>query len=533
MLGSVRKIIVIFNLNKKIFVKRTLAIKLDTKIEERAAKNTFAGIVAFIITFLQSILIVPLILSNWGTIKYGHWISLFAGFTLLQTLDLGHQNYIGNEINILHHKSKVELHTVLSSSLLIAWLIGFSEVLITLFIIFSGNLSHFLGLTNAEFELSYALVVLVIMWFIFGSVSGILIRLLVPIGKFYELQWIAIIIKLFQFVALLAVVLMNGSILTAALTYSLVQSILTIFTLIYLKNVVPEYYPWWKKGNFKVGLNNFFKSLVLTINSIVQQLSINGLILFVSNFYQVVQVPVFTTIRTLTNTAGTVTSIIISSVNPDIVKYYSKGEDRKIFLALTTNLFISGLIVNIALVLSLFFIEPLYKIWTGGKLSFNKSLFLFLASGISFANFGIGMVTYFFGVNKLRQFTLINLSRGFTLFFIAFLLTFKFQLSTVGFSVACSEIIASVIFPLYLMNKEYETFLDRDNVLFLLLAIIPPILIFCLAILTFFNQLSILVIAIVLLIIVWIYYYNWQIIDIEIKNRLTEILNKYLKINLG
>lgn len=506
---------------------------MTSTIEKRAAKNTFVGVFSFILTFLQSILIVPIILSSWGTLKYGNWIALFAGFTLLQTLDLGHQNYIANEINVLYHKSKTELQKVLGSSLLIAWLVGFIELIITIFIIFSGNLSIFLGLDAAEFELSYALLSLVIMWFIFGSVSGILIRLLVPVGKYYELQWISIIIKLFQFLALLIIVLLKGSILTSAVIYSAVQSILTIVALLYLKNKLPEFYPWWQNVKFKIALKNFFKSIILTINTIIQQLSVNGLILFISNFYQVMQVPVFTTIKTLTNTAGSVTVIIISSVNPDIVKYYSTGDDRKLFLTLTTNLFLSGLIVNVALVLSLFFVEPLYNLWTKNALTFNINLFLFLAAGVTFSNFGIGFVTYFFGVNKLKQLTLINLSRSFILFFISYLLINKAQLSTIGFGVACSEIIASVILPIYLFQKEYKSFLDRKTITFLILSIIPPILIGCLAIFSYFNYLSAFVITIALMIIILVYYFNWKIIDTEVKKRLLEMLNKYLKLNIS
>ena len=41
---------------------------------------------------------------------------------------------------------------------------------------------------------------LIMMWFAFGSVSGILIRILIPIGKPYEQQWISIITGIIQFV---------------------------------------------------------------------------------------------------------------------------------------------------------------------------------------------------------------------------------------------------------------------------------------------------------------------------------------------
>lgn len=467
-----------------------------------------------------------MILISWGPEKYGHWIALFAAFTLLQTLDLGHQNFIANELNVLYHKSKQELQKVLSSSLQVAWLIGFIELLITVSIIFSGKLSVLLGLDPTMFELSYSLLTLITMWFIFGSISGILIRLLVPVGKFYELQWISLIIKFIQFLVLIIIVLLKGSIFTAAISYSIVQSILTIFTLLYLKKLLPEFYPWWSNGSLKVAFNNFFKSIILTINTIVQQLSVNGLILFVSTFYQVIQVPVFTTIRTLTNTAGNFTSIIISAVNPDIVKYYSRGEDRKLFLALTTNLFISGFIVNILLVVSLFFIEPLYRIWTNNQLDFNLSLFLFLSAGLSYTNFGIGFVNYFFGVNKLKQFTYINFSKSIALFVIAYLLIGYDDLATIGLCVAISELISSVIIPIYFMKLDKPELFKDKNIRFFVLSILPPMLISILAILNYFNFFSLFIVLLILLLMIVIYYLIWEMIDVEVKSRLRTMIKK-------
>ena len=322
---------------------------LVSTAEKRALKNTYVGVLSFILTFLQSILIVPIILNSWGAVKYGNWITLFAAFTLLQSVDLGHQNYIGNEVNVLYHKNRNDLKKTLSSSLLMAFIIGLLEVLLTVYIILSGSATSILGLDTSQTELAISLLILMMMWFSIGSITGILMRLLIPIGKLYEQQWISLIIRLIQFFALLTIVLIKGSILSAAISYSIVQLVLSFIALLKIKQYVPEFYPWWQNANFTVGLKNFGKSIVLTVNSIVQQLSLSGLILFVSNFYQIIQVPVYSTIRTLTNTAGMVTNIMSTAVFPETIKYYAKGEDKKLYFSLTINVFLSGLIVNTAI----------------------------------------------------------------------------------------------------------------------------------------------------------------------------------------
>jgi len=50
-----------------------------------------------------------------------------AGFSLLQTLDLGHQNYVGNQLNVQYHSDISQFRRTLGSSLLIAYFLGLVE----------------------------------------------------------------------------------------------------------------------------------------------------------------------------------------------------------------------------------------------------------------------------------------------------------------------------------------------------------------------------------------------------------------------
>jgi O-antigen/teichoic acid export membrane protein len=243
----------------------------------------------------------------------------------------------------------------------------------------------------------------------------------------------------------------------------------------------------------------------------------------------VIQVPVFTTIRTLTNTAGSFTSIINSAVSPDVVKYYSKGEDKKLIMTLITTLFLSGFVINLSLILSLYFIEPLYKIWTNNELTFELNLFLFLAASVSFSNFGMGFVNYFFGANKLKQFTFINVFKVTSLFIVAYVLVSFKELSTVAISVAVSELISSVIVPLYLMKKEMPDLFKGPDKKFLTISLIPPTLLIILSILNLLGIYSLIIVTFFLVIMVFSYQFSWKIIDIEIKKRIKSVIKQYLK----
>src|SRR5437867_7541300 len=55
----------------------------------------------------QTLALVPILLKYWGNANYGLWLALLAGFNLLQSLDLGHQNYVGNQLNMRSEERRV------------------------------------------------------------------------------------------------------------------------------------------------------------------------------------------------------------------------------------------------------------------------------------------------------------------------------------------------------------------------------------------------------------------------------------------
>ena len=65
-------------------------------IESRLASASLASFASFIVTLLQSLLMVPLLLAVWKPEVYGQWIVVTTAFGLLTTMDLGLQNYVGN-----------------------------------------------------------------------------------------------------------------------------------------------------------------------------------------------------------------------------------------------------------------------------------------------------------------------------------------------------------------------------------------------------------------------------------------------------
>lgn len=510
----------------------------NSSIERRAFKNTVVGAFSFLVTLCQTLLLVPILLKCWGNASYGLWLTLMAGFNLLQTLDLGHQNYVGNQLNVQYHTDIHQFRRTLGSSLLIAFFFGLVEIGICLLLIVSGNLTVFLSIPSqviAEHQLSLGLLLLMTMWLLFGSVGGIIVRIMIPAGMLYQSQWLGIAVRLAQFISIVIVAVGSGSILAACLWFAIVQSVMSLLVFRYIKMKLPQFYPWWQSAQWREGFRGLQRSLVLTFNSIGQQLSNNGLVILISALFTPVVIPSFTTLRTLTNTAGAVTTIFITALLPDMIRFHATQETEKLTGAFNVNWFIGGMCVNFGIVLVLPVIEPIYRFWTKGLLAFNPTLFFLLAVTISLANFGAGLNLYLQGINDLRSQTIITITRATALFLVGYALSNFYGILSIGIGCVVAEALASVVLPVVFVNERLARFSAQLAVKHVGFAIMPPVLLLLAGGVIMVRQVNYWFMTLVLLpALCAIYYSNWKILGRDVQDRISSLASSVInKFSLG
>lgn len=505
----------------------------SNSIEHRAFKNTIVGALSLLVTLCQTVVLVPILLKYWGNASYGLWLTLMAGFNLLQTLDLGHQNYVGNELNVQYHTDIKRLRRTLGSSLLIAYFLGLVEIGICLLLIASGTLPLFLSLPSqviAEHQLSVGLLLLSTMWLLFGSVGGIIVRIMIPSGMLYESQWLGIAVRLTQFISIVIVAVDGGNILAACLWYAVLQSVMSLLVLQYIKLKLPQFYPWWYGAQWREGLHNLQKSLVVTLIGIGQQLSNNGLVILISALFTAAVIPSFTTLRTLTNTAGSVTTILIMAVFPDMIRFHANRETEKLVDIFNVNWFISGICVNFGIILVLPMIEPIYLYWTKGYLVFNPTLFFLLAVAISLANFGAGLNLYLFGINNLRSQTAITTTRAVALFLVGYYLSSFYGILSIGIGCVVAEALASVVLPVVFVNERLAEFSTQLAFQHVGLAIMPPVLLLLAGGFIMVRQVNFSLVALVLLpALSAIYFANWKILGRDTQDRISSLASSVIR----
>lgn len=500
----------------------------NSSVQQRAFRNSSVGIISFLLSLVQTIILVPVLLKYWGNEKYGVWLALYAGFSLLQSLDTGHINYIGNKLNITYNTDRGELKSTLASSFYMAFIVGIAQILLVLLLILFNYLPAFTGIdstTIIKYKVDYSLISLIVFWFLSGSFGGILHKLMVPSGFYYKAQWWGILYRFCQFISIVVVAIAGGTILSASIIYGLIQLIVYGLTFFYIKNNISDFYPWWQGGKLEIAFQNFRNSLVLTFNSFIQQLNNNGLVLLISNLFASFMLPVFTTIRTMTNTGLSITNLFISSILPDFVRYHTSKEKVKLNSVFTANWFFSGLIVNMSILLVIPFAKVIFTIWTKGLILFDSKLFISLAASISLINFGAGLYSYLYAINSLRSISVITISRVIVLFSFSYYLSGLMGLAGIGVAVLISEIFSSLIFPYFYVQKILKSFDGRLDKRASISAIGSSLIIIVLFVFELTGTgFSYYIWSIALTLATLNYIYNWIFMEKEVKDRFMNLV---------
>jgi O-antigen/teichoic acid export membrane protein len=222
----------------------------------------------------------------------------------------------------------------------------------------------------------------------------------------------------------------------------------------------------------------------------------------------------------MTNTALSITNILINSILPDFVRYHSSKEKEKLYSVFNANWFFSGLIVNSGIILIIPFAEIIFKTWTKGIITFDFNLFISLAASISVINFGAGFYNYLFAINSLRAITLITITRVIILFIFSYYLSGLMGLSGIGAAVLISEIFSSMILPYFYVQKILKSFDGSLDIKSSITAAAAPLIIISLAAFQLFGiKFNYYIWGAYLFLIIIIYMFNWIILDKEVKER--------------
>lgn len=423
-------------------------------VHTRAAKGGLISGAGFALNLGLNLLQIPLLLRFWPQETYGLWLSVGALSSVLTTLDGGHQAYVGNLLSRQYVEDRAQFRRTLASAVRMAGVTSTVQILLTLALCLTGWAAGWLGIAvkdAAEFSLAAA--IYTVGWISTGSVGAVLVRLLPPAGMFVRSTWWAIGTRIVQFGAVVVAAWFGWGLVGTTLLFTGAVFLYNLTLLADIRRLFPDLFPWWRGGDIRVGFANFARSSVLTFTSILDLVSLQGVVLLVTSSLGAAAVPLFTTLRTLANTAMQGTGFLLNPIAPDLVRYHVQREGRKITAVFGFFWLTTGAVINGGVVAGLFFVEPVYRFWTSGRLAFDRALFAWLAGTVLVRTLAAPFQSYLSGINHLTALTVTAVARAGLTISCLLLLAPRFGLAGVGAGLFIAEAAGALVLPAWYAGR--------------------------------------------------------------------------------
>jgi O-antigen/teichoic acid export membrane protein len=426
-------------------------------IEHRAAKVSLVNGFSTLLAICFQLVSVPVCLHYWGKESYGSWLALYSAFMLLRSIDGGYTVFVGNKLNYLYHLDTSALRVHLASAVAGIVVISALQMALTLGTLAFEPLSGLLGMTgDRAHSLSERLGLLTLMttWVLSGSYLGIVHRLLIPSGLMYQAGWWAMEFQLAQFCAIMLAAVWRLGMLQTSLLFAATQLFSYAASAIYVRYKLPGFSPWLHGARTRVGLRDLGESVFLTTSNLVQQGAFNGSVVLVSTLAGPAAVPIFTTVRTLTNLWTSVTTVLSTPLLPDVVRLHAKGEFGKLIAINAAFWVLVGTVVNLGALLSYPLIPYLYAQWTRHGVALDQPLLCLLLASVVMANAGALMTLHLNGINSLRIVLGASLARASFSLGVGGLAYGRHGLASFGLGILLGEIVATLLTAGYFLKHE-------------------------------------------------------------------------------
>ncbi len=428
---------------------------MAVRLEKRLAAGSFASFIGLLLGIGTAIVQVPLLLAAWGEDAYGAWLLVVATNALIVSLDLGHQNFVGNRISMLGLQDLTPCRRVLGSAVRMACVIALLEVAVAVVIACSGVFSAWLpsahdGMPQTARQAEICLVLHTAYSAVLGSINGILVRLYYTGGLYARAQWAGIVHRLLMFLALVIAAGCGASMISSTISYLAAGALINLWVVFDVRTRFPELWPWWQSGSLACGMQQAARSLGLTATTASDQLAAAGLLGIAGSNTHGAGVATLGTLRTLTNSVLQAAGVFVLPVVPDLSRYAASMECGKASATISALWLISTAPLCAGVSSLAPFAEPVYKWWTRDALTFSAVLFMLLAIGVLVRQWQTPMALFLFSANRLRAQLIVSVVRTVMLLACVILgFSMSGDIAVAGFAVLCSELagaIAVVVF---------------------------------------------------------------------------------------
>lgn len=471
--------------------------------------GTFWAGSKFFLNIIRSIFLVPIFISVWSEESYSYWIIILSLQVLLQTLNLGYIQYLGNKINLKFHENPEFAFKTFGEGIGITSFIFLIQIICSLLFLFDYPLSILLGipLPRIEFEeINLALFIFMTFCTFNHIVLRLFTRLFEPLGKVDITAKIGVITNFFE----LLIMFIGLSLFNIGLSHFLIllgfyYFLSSGFILFYVFIKLPDFYKFISIPSLKKIYNEYLLSSGFLFTNILEKINNETLPLIISFFLNLTIVPIYFTLRTLSNLIITAGDLFLGLIIPDMQKYFITKNGDSLIRVCNTYWFFLGLIINVGVLILFPFAEDFYNFWVKSKLKFNQILFTYLIINSLIVIHGNVFLYFIKAINNTKQIFGITILK--TVIFYLSIVILEKNIISVGLSFILSSIFIYIFFLNFLVAKKVKSFgFNSYNINYLLGAF--PFLISILYLTTWvcFDGTIVVILLIVFLLI---YYYNY------------------------
>lgn len=421
-------------------------------VSARLISGTVASWVQIAITLLSQVILVPLYLTYWDVKTYGVWLAMIAFTGVLNTLDLGYQEYLAYEFLKMGKENTKSLSKHLSSGLLIGFFLGLFQLLIIMVIYGFGFIAALFhessSITNGGTINDICIILLMqgVAWMLFGSIGGILGRGMHVFGHYPRMAWWGVLAALAINVAPAVAVWMGADLLTTGITMAAARFLFSIPICVDMIILFKKAGVKFINPSLRLGWGDFVKSLLLCLSGLLENMRHQGARMLLTPLAGIAGLAAFSTMRTGSNVAMQGLHTITHPLMPELIGFLHKRDQIRSDVAFVTIWVVAAVVLSPALIILQLFIRPVYLLWTKNQIPFNPWLFATLSMGVLVYAISQPAIAVVRGNNLLKSQVVISILAGSITIIGMFVLVPFMGIAGAGVALLTAEIGANIYY---------------------------------------------------------------------------------------
>lgn len=399
-------------------------------------------------------LLVPAFLSVAGNDGYALWLVLFNCANLIAAFSTGFLHYCSNLVNISYHTSaniKVLVQNIIKTA---AWVAIF-QLFVGVVVSVPGLLSFFLSFNERYLDANNAsacILLLLVARLLYQYISLFLLRLFEPLGGIRKTLKYQFVVDFVDFATTGIAILLSGSILVTCLSVCVVNILMFVAAVVYVKRQVPFYSPALQGKTF-VGGSILKNSGMLSVGFLIEKFYDNGINLVVQAYFGAMGTTLFSTCRSMANVFYRLTYSVMLPLFPSIQKQFALKDFTAIGATARRYWSISSVVIMAGIICGLPLIPVFYKYWTKGEVLFDINLIVFLFIAVLFQNFIFVISEFLKKTNFSVQLVVFNIVKVIVSVACIWLFSFYGYTWGIGAGIAIAEV-CSTIYAVTMFSKK-------------------------------------------------------------------------------